>query len=152
MTTSPITAGMSPDALQAQMAEAEALLAARTPNKTLGQEEFLKLLTTQFSQQDPMEPVKDTEFIAQMAQFTSLEQMNALTQSFSYNSASSLIGREVTVKTGAQDADQISGVVDAVHFGDKGAELLIGENRYSMNDVVTVRPAPAQPQQTVTEE
>ena len=41
----------------------------RVPVKMLGQNEFLKLLVTQMRNQDPMEPVSDTEFIAQMAQF-----------------------------------------------------------------------------------
>ena len=53
------------------------------PNpKQLGQEEFLKLLITQLKSQDPMKPVEDTAFIAQMAQFSSLNQMQALNKSF----------------------------------------------------------------------
>ena len=40
----------------------------------MGQTEFLSLLVTQMRNQDPLKPVSDTEFIAQMAQFTSLEQ------------------------------------------------------------------------------
>ena len=46
----------------------------RLPAKTMGQTEFLNLLVTQMRNQDPLKPVSDTEFIAQMAQFTSLEQ------------------------------------------------------------------------------
>jgi len=46
----------------------------RVPNKVLGQNDFLQLLVTQMQNQDPMSPMQDTEFIAQMAQFTSLEQ------------------------------------------------------------------------------
>ncbi|MEB3298246.1 MAG: flagellar hook capping FlgD N-terminal domain-containing protein [Candidatus Sericytochromatia bacterium] len=53
------------------------------PNpKQLGQEEFLKLLVTQLKSQDPMKPVEDTAFIAQMAQFSSLNQMQSLNKSF----------------------------------------------------------------------
>lgn len=50
----------------------------RVANKALGQEEFLKLLAMQFQTQDPMKPMEDTAFIAQMAQFTSLEQSSAM--------------------------------------------------------------------------
>ena len=41
----------------------------------LGREAFLQLLVTQLAHQDPMEPQKDGEFIAQLAQFSSLEQL-----------------------------------------------------------------------------
>ncbi|MCI2255436.1 flagellar hook assembly protein FlgD [Domibacillus sp. PGB-M46] len=51
----------------------------QTGNSALGKDEFLKLLMTQLQNQDPMNPVEDKDFIAQMAQFTSLEQMVNMT-------------------------------------------------------------------------
>jgi flagellar basal-body rod modification protein FlgD len=46
--------------------------------KDLGRDAFLQLLTTQLSHQDPMKPEADTEFIAQLAQFSSLEQLQGM--------------------------------------------------------------------------
>ncbi len=73
----------------------------------LGKDDFLKLLMTQLKNQDPMNPMQSTDFIAQTAQFTSLEQltnMNTLLQQLSSQSgatsaagASALIGKNVTV-------------------------------------------------------
>ncbi len=56
--------------------------------KSLGADDFMKILMTQLTAQDPMNPMKDTEFIAQMANFSSLEQMRGLSQSFTKYSSS----------------------------------------------------------------
>ena len=77
----------------------------------LGKEDFLHLLTIQLRYQDPLEPMENTEFIAQMAQFSSLEQLQnmngSLAQNFEAeaglygalrnNMAASLVGRTVEV-------------------------------------------------------
>lgn len=48
---------------------------SNSSQEMMGKDQFLKLLVTQLSKQDPLNPVSDTQFIAQMAQFSSLEQM-----------------------------------------------------------------------------
>lgn len=52
-----------------------------TNNNTLGKDAFLKLLVTQLQNQDPLNPMEDREFIAQMATFSQLEQMITMNQS-----------------------------------------------------------------------
>ena len=77
-------------------------------NSKLGQDEFLKLMTTQLSHQDPLEPMDNGDFLAQMAQFGTVNGINDLLSSFQTLSASmqssqgvqasSLIGRNVLVE------------------------------------------------------
>ena len=64
----------------------------------LGKEEFLKLLVCQMQNQDPLNPQSDQQFIAQLAQFSSLEQMTNLNSTMSNTSAYSLVGKEVIVQ------------------------------------------------------
>ncbi|MCQ4921791.1 hypothetical protein NE686_01720 [Tissierella carlieri] len=54
-------------------------------NNDLDKDAFLRLLTTQLANQDPLNPMEDREFIAQLAQFSSLEQMQNLNKTFSDN-------------------------------------------------------------------
>jgi len=53
----------------------------RTPSSTLGKDEFLKILMVQLQNQDPTNPMDDTQFISQMATFSSLEQMMNISES-----------------------------------------------------------------------
>ncbi|RUT29715.1 flagellar hook capping protein [Paenibacillus zeisoli] len=75
--------------------------ASSKDNQTMGKDQFLKILVTQLGNQDPMQPLEDKEFIAQMAQFTSVEQlMNISGQLTAMNqnlgNLSGLIGKQVS--------------------------------------------------------
>ncbi|MDE7139163.1 MAG: flagellar hook assembly protein FlgD, partial [Treponemataceae bacterium] len=90
----------------------------RTSSNKLGKDDFLKLLVTQLSNQDPLSPMENTEFIAQMAQFSSLEQMTNMSNNFerlstlmNTTAATETIGRAVEIEMG--DTTTI-GVVEAV--------------------------------------
>ena len=81
---------------------------AKTPGEQMGKDTFLKLLVAQLKYQNPLEPADSAEFMAQTAQFTVVEKLDALTKTnaelLSTNralSASSLIGQAV-VRPGAQ--------------------------------------------------
>ena len=120
--------------------------AVRTAKKVLGQEDFLKLMTVQLAHQDPNKPVDDNSFIAQMAQFTTLEQssqmakdITALRSDFSLQSASALIGRAVTVDTANRN---IAGTVDFIDAGGGAVKLNVGGSLYNLSSVVRVAPSP----------
>ncbi|MEL7632495.1 MULTISPECIES: flagellar hook assembly protein FlgD [Sporomusa] len=111
-------------------------------NKTneLGKDDFLKLLITQLRYQDPMEPMEDKDFIAQMAQFTSLEQMKNLNTSMQMNQASGLIGKVVSWAQGGQ---LYYGMVHSVQIVNGEARLVLDENTtVGLSEVISVTEIP----------
>ena len=96
-------------------------------------ESFLKLFITQLRYQDPLSPASQDEFLAQTAQFTSVEQLMALNKKMgdfavaSKMAAASLIGRKVDGKTTDKDGaeSRVSGLVAQLDYGQNG-DLLLG--------------------------
>jgi flagellar basal-body rod modification protein FlgD len=82
-------------------------------NGAMGKYDFLKLLIAQMRHQDPLNPTDNAQMVAQMAQFSSLEQMTNMSQSFTSIQSLSMLGR--TVKATATDGSVISGKVASVH-------------------------------------
>lgn len=98
----------------------------------LGKDEFLQLLVTQMQYQDPLNPTSDTEFIAQMAQFSSLEQMQNLNNSFSVYKAYELVGKQVS---GTVNGNIIEGIVDSVRNQADGQYAVIGDSLISIDKI-----------------
>ncbi|EMK05485.1 flagellar hook assembly scaffolding protein [Leptospira kirschneri] len=94
----------------------------RSSVKSLGKDDFLKLLITQLSSQDPTNPVKDQDFIAQMAQFSSLEQMNNISngiQKMGNRQSFSLVGKLVSGPDFV-NGENIAGIAGALFFDGEG--------------------------------
>lgn len=94
-------------------------------------EGFLKLLASQMTSQNPLEPMKDTEFIGQMAQFSQLEQtttmaqsMKALALSGQLSQGSSLIGKNVTYAP-ANGSAAVTGKVQSVTMSGGTMSLVV---------------------------
>lgn len=110
----------------------------RQSSSELGKDDFLKLLITQLSNQDPTSPMEDTEFISQMAQFSSLEQMTNMSTSFSKmaafinsSEAASTLGKTVELNVG----DTVTtGVVEGATRGEN-PQILVNGMYYSMDKI-----------------
>jgi len=108
----------------------------------LGKDSFLNLLTTQLKNQNPLKPMDNTKFISQMAQFSSLEQMNNMNSSLSQfiksqsvSQGASLIGK--TVETVNEDTGKtVKGTVKEVGFeDDKIFAYLENDKKVSMDGI-----------------
>jgi flagellar basal-body rod modification protein FlgD len=113
-------------------------------NASLQMDDFLQLLTSQITNQDPLEPMKDTEFISQMANIASLEQMEQFSKGFSKFAdsqhamlAQGYLGHEVKI----QDNDrEISGIVESINTNDEGTpEIVVNGSAYSPSSIKEVK-------------
>lgn len=101
----------------------------------LGKEDFLLLLVTQMQYQDPLNPQDDTDFVAQLAQFSALEQMQNLNSTTLNSQAFSLVGREVVMTT---DTQTVQGVVDFVTVQNGSTHLSINGTLYPIEELTQV--------------
>lgn len=113
---------------------------AKTSKNELGKDAFLQLLTTQMKYQDPLNPNTDTEYIAQLATFSQLEQLQNLSTAASNSQAFGLVGKSVVVKseTVTGNTTYVSGKVDFVNMSGKKAQLSINGSLYSIDQLDSV--------------
>lgn len=110
---------------------------------TVSKDEFLTLLIAQLKNQDPLNPLKDTEFLSQLATFTTLEQITNMgdmvsemmaTQKYLNSAiAAGLIGRVVTTSAGEE------GVVTGVAMSDQGIFLDVNGDAIPLSDVRVIQ-------------
>jgi len=110
----------------------------------LGKDDFLKLLVSQLQHQDPMNPVDDKDFMGQMAQFTSVEQLTNMATAIDRMSTASqstqsiaLIGKTVSWKK--SDGSTGEGVATSVSFDDGAISIAVGDAAIAPNEIESVR-------------
>ena len=110
----------------------------RIASQQLGKDDFLKLLIEQLSHQDPLSPMENTEFIAQMAQFSSLEQITNMSSGFNRlasmlgnSEAVNLVGKTVDIGT---EEGRITGMVESVSRGEN-PQVVVNGVPYAMTQI-----------------
>lgn len=124
----------------------------REGNKgSLDKDAFMKLLITELRYQDPTRPMEDREFIAQMAQFSTLEQMSnmnkeitGLVRSSRSSEAFSLLGKYIEALDSATGR-RVSGIVTSIQYNGDEQMLMVGSHKVRFSDIHSVRvPEPAE--------
>ncbi|NPV53691.1 MAG: flagellar hook assembly protein FlgD [Firmicutes bacterium] len=133
-------------AAQTTAAPSEASGAGAPAGGELGKDEFLRLLITELRCQTVTDPTDQKEFIAQMAQFSALEQMQNLNQAFTglmhmqlATQACSLIGHKI--EAAIDNQGKVTGIVSAVTFQNGVPMLQVDGHSIALSQVTSILPA-----------
>jgi flagellar basal-body rod modification protein FlgD len=113
--------------------------------KSLDLNTFMKLLVTEMSNQDPLDPMNNQEILQQISQIRSIEASDRLTTTLdsvllgqNVATAGSMLGRTIT---GLDDGGaEVSGRVDRVSIAGGEAKLYVGDRAVSLNNVSGILP------------
>lgn len=112
-------------------------------------DDFLQLMISQLKNQDFMNPVDDTQYITQLAQFTSMQQMQEMAYNSKTTFLTSLVGKTVVAARIAVGGGvkRTEGVVDKISFVNNDFKFSIGDQTFDMNQIMEVKPEPKAPVQ-----
>jgi flagellar basal-body rod modification protein FlgD len=111
----------------------------KTANDMLGKDAFFRLLVTQLRHQDPLSPMDDREFVAQMAQFSTLEQMQSLNGQMLRLSAMAMLGQEVLIMPN-NGGEPAAGIVERVVTLNGSVQVAVNGQLYPVEWVNAVQP------------
>lgn len=121
-------------------ASSNSLSSQKKSGSSLDKDAFLQLLVAQMKYQDPMEPTSNTEYVAQLATFSELEEMQNMRNSMDMQRAGQLVGKDVIINStdDAGDFTQFRGKVDYVQMEGGKVFVSVGGSLYSIDDVYNV--------------
>jgi flagellar basal-body rod modification protein FlgD len=106
----------------------------------LGEQDFLKLLVTQLTNQDPLQPQDQSQFLAQLAQFSTVQGVNSISSGQDKVQAAGLLGKTVDAQVMTNNIPSaVSGQVSAVRYDSSGVHLQVGTNEITLDQVQRVR-------------
>jgi len=108
--------------------------------KTTDKNMFVRLLSAQLKNQYPSNPADSTQYVAQMAQFSALEQMTNLNTTMTFSSANNLVGKTVVTKYTDEKGNYITGTVAGTTQKDGNVYLLLdsADGKFTMSDILSV--------------
>lgn len=120
------------------------------PNAQLTENSFLQMMVTQMQYQDPTSPVNNTQFLAQLAQYSTLQQImnlsstentmlsaiQQLASSIDMNMGQQMIGKTVSLKDTA--GNSVSGTVSAVQSSNNQSEVVVNGTAYPISSVTSI--------------
>ncbi len=141
--TNTITNRMTPAPATADASGGQAEITNR-----LGKQDFLMLLVAQMKNQDPLKPTDDQQFIAQLAQFSTLETMQNLDKRLEAISGAQMLGEAAgligkRVEAALADGTRVSGTVSEVRLVDGTPWLTVGDQTVELSRIVGVSDTPA---------
>ena len=106
-------------------------------DSNLSVNDFFNLMITQLTNQDFMNPVDDTEYMSQMAQFATMQEMMDLCQYSKQNYVMSMLGKEVTIGKNmiGGSTGSVTGVVEKIALEDDEYKIYIDGKPYDLNKV-----------------
>jgi flagellar basal-body rod modification protein FlgD len=112
---------------------------------SVNENQFLNLLVTQLQYQDPTQPMDDSQFVSELAQFSSLQEstnlnttMSGFTNTSSLQTAASMIGATVTTSATDSNGDAIGGQVSSASNANGTINVVVGSNTVPLSDVTSV--------------
>jgi len=120
---------------------------AQTSNKQvhkqaeLGKDAFMSILIAQLQHQDPLRPMDDREFISQMAQFSTLEQMQNLSSGFAQLRAINMLGKHINAELREEEGkgpEVINGIAESAGFMDGRINIVVNGRYVPIEDIINI--------------
>jgi len=116
-------------------------------SQTLSEQDFLNLLVTQMTSQDPLNPMTNQDMLSQMVQFSTLQGNTAMQSTLAdvrgsqmFSDANSLIGKQVNLLTDPSGGTA-QGVVSGVDVSTGTPQIVVNGQSYNLNQVLAITPA-----------